>query len=56
MWQECTRFTLTDPRADDIPGDGAPNWGLHTVDVDIAQESLIGLVRSQLAAWDAAHD
>ena len=36
-----------DPRADDIPGDGAPNWGLHTVDLSITQQSLIGLVRSQ---------
>ena len=40
-----------DPRADDIPGDGAPNWGLHTVDLSITQESLIDLVRSQTAAF-----
>lgn len=40
-----------DPRADDIPGDGAPNWGLHTVDLSITQESLIDLVRSQAAAF-----
>ncbi len=45
-----------DPRADDIPGDGTPNWGLHTVDIDIAQGSLIGLVRTQLAAYQAAQD
>jgi DUF3089 family protein len=40
-----------DPRADDIPGDGAPNWGLHTVDLSITQESLIDLVRSQSVAF-----
>ena len=40
-----------DPRADDIPGDGAPNWGLHTVDLSITQESLIGLVRTESAAF-----
>ena len=40
-----------DPRADDIRGDGAPNWGLHTVDLTITQESLIELVRSQSAAY-----
>jgi hypothetical protein len=40
-----------DPRADDIPGDGAPNWGLHTVDLSITQESLIALVRSQTVAF-----
>jgi hypothetical protein len=40
-----------DPRADDIPGDGAPNWGLHTVDLSITQESLIGLVRTETAAF-----
>jgi hypothetical protein len=45
-----------DPRGDDIPGDGTPNWGLHTVDIDISQESLIGLVRTQLAAYQAALD
>ena len=39
-----------DPRADDIPGDGIPNWGLHGVDVDIVQESLVDLVRSQSQA------
>ncbi|MEP7115524.1 MAG: DUF3089 domain-containing protein, partial [Ilumatobacteraceae bacterium] len=41
----------TDPRADDIPGDGTPNWGLHTVDLSITQESLINLVRSQATAY-----
>ena len=43
-----------DPRADDIPGDGAPNWGLHTIDMNVTQETLIGLVRQQSAAYIAA--
>ena len=46
----------TDPRADDIPGDGAPNWGLHTVDLSIAQESLIDLVRVQATAYLGLQD
>ena len=46
----------TDPRADDIPGDGAPNWGLHTLDLSIAQESLIDLVRVQATAYLGLHD
>src|SRR6185503_11086773 len=40
-----------DPRADEIPGDGVPNWGLHSVDLSIAQESLIDLVRGQATAY-----
>ena len=43
-----------DPRADDIPGDGSPNWGLHTVDMSVTQETLIELVRQQSAAYIAA--
>jgi Protein of unknown function (DUF3089) len=46
----------SDPRADDIPGDGAPNWGLHTVDLSITQESLINLVREQATAYVGLHD
>ena len=45
-----------DPRADDIPGDGAPNWGLHTVDLSITQESLINLVRVQETAFIGLQD
>ena len=44
-----------DPRADDIPGDGTPNWGLHTVDMNVSQETLIDLVRQQSAAYLAAN-
>ena len=45
-----------DPRADDIPGDGSPNWGLHTVDLSITQESLIDVVRSQATAFVGLQD
>ena len=41
----------SDPRADDIPGDGSPNWGLHGIDMNIAQDTLIDVVRSQSAAY-----
>ena len=40
-----------DGRGDTIPGDGSPNWGLHTVDINLAQESLIELVRTQSKAY-----
>ena len=46
----------SDPRADDIPGDGAPNWGLHSVDLSITQESLIELVRVQATAFVGLQD
>jgi Protein of unknown function (DUF3089) len=46
----------SDPRADDIPGDGTPNWGLHTVDLSITQETLIDLVRTQSTAYIGLHD
>jgi hypothetical protein len=45
-----------DPRADDIPGDSAPNWGLHALDLSITQESLIDLVRSQSTAFVGLQD
>lgn len=46
-----------DPRTDEIVGDVAigntilGDWGLHLIDVSIAQGDLIGLVRSQTEAW-----
>lgn len=43
-----------DPRGDQIPGDGATNWGLHSVDLNLTQGSLIQLVRAQSAAYLAA--
>ncbi|WP_300541804.1 DUF3089 domain-containing protein [Maricaulis sp.] len=47
----------SDPRTDDIVGDVVsngetlPDWGLHLLDVGIAQAELIGLVESQAAAY-----
>jgi hypothetical protein len=47
-----------DPRVDDIVGDiilpgGRPdaNWGLHLVDVNIAQGDLVSMVAAQAEAW-----
>lgn len=41
----------TDARTDDIRGDSAPNWGLHAIDLNLSQESLISVVRAQAAAF-----
>ncbi len=46
----------SDPRADDIPGDGAPNWGLHSLDLSLTQETLIDLVRDQASAFVGLQD
>ena len=43
------------PRADDIPGDLTPEWGMHLVDVNVALGNLIDIVGQQAAAWAAAH-
>ena len=46
-----------DARSDRIPGDvvifglPAPGWGIHLVDVNLAQGDLIRLVAAQEAAW-----
>jgi len=46
-----------DARTDRIPGDvslfgiPAPGWGIHLVDVNVAQGDLIRLVAAQSAAW-----
>ncbi|HWH17684.1 MAG TPA: DUF3089 domain-containing protein, partial [Allosphingosinicella sp.] len=43
----------SDPRTDEIPGDVAiagavqPGWGLHLVDMNLAQGDLIALVQAQ---------
>jgi hypothetical protein len=42
-----------DPRIDDIRGDLTPEWGLHTVDPQLALGDLVELVRSQSAAYEA---
>lgn len=53
------RADPNDPRTDTIVGDVTangrvlPEWGLHLMDVSLAQGDLIGLVRSQSAAYAA---
>lgn len=50
-----------DARTDDIPGDvrlagvPAPGWGIHVVDVNLAQGNLIRVVAAQSAAWARSH-
>jgi hypothetical protein len=43
-----------DPRADDIPGNLTPQWGLHLVDMNLVMGDLVVLAHSQAAAWLAA--
>lgn len=43
-----------DPRVDDPPGSLTPEWGLHAIDIQLAQESLIDLVRQQVDAFGAS--
>ncbi len=51
----------TDARTDRIPGDVAiagvpqPGWGIHLVDVNIAQGNLISLVQDQAMAYHQRH-
>lgn len=42
-----------DPRADDYPGEfiGGTNWGLHLIDVSIAQGDLVRLAGQQTRSW-----
>ncbi|MFN4044837.1 DUF3089 domain-containing protein [Limnobacter sp.] len=42
-----------DPRADDYPGEfiGGTNWGLHLIDVSIAQGDLVRLAQRQAATY-----
>lgn len=43
------------PRADDIPGDMTPEWGMHLVDINVVTGNLQHLVATQGAALRAAH-
>jgi hypothetical protein len=49
-----------DARTDRIPGDvmvgglPQPGWGLHLVDMNLAQGDLIALVKAQAEAWRRA--
>jgi hypothetical protein len=40
-----------DPRADDVPGDLTPEWGLHLIDVNLAMGDIIEQVRLQAEAY-----
>ena len=42
------------PRADDIPGDLTPEWGMHLVDANVALGNLIAIAEEQAAAWAAS--
>ena len=44
----------TDPRADNVPGDLSPEWGLHLMDIPLTAGSLLAMARAQIAAYDAA--
>ena len=50
-----------DARADDIPGDveiggqRLAGWGLHPIDINVAQGDLVRLVAAQRDAWVASH-
>lgn len=39
------------PRADDIPGDLTPQWGLHLVDVSLVMGDIVQLVGEQAKAY-----
>lgn len=43
------------PRADDVPGDLTPDWGMHLVDVNVVMGDLQQLVVTQATAWLAAN-
>ena len=45
---------VPDDRAQDIPGDLLPGWGLHLVDANLATGELVDLVAAQAAAWGNA--
>jgi hypothetical protein len=42
-----------DPRADDVPGDLSPEWGLHVVDANLAMGDLVALVAAQAQTYTA---
>lgn len=50
-----------DARTGEIPGDFVYDgkthyeWGLHAIDIDVAQGNLIDIVSQQAKAWKAAH-
>jgi hypothetical protein len=50
-WLEVTvDADPADPRADDLQGRLSPEWGWHAIDMELAQASLVEIVRRQAAA------
>jgi hypothetical protein len=50
-WLEATVHASSGPRADDIPGDLTPQWGLHLVDVNLVMGDLVGDITAQAKAY-----
>jgi hypothetical protein len=48
---EATVHPSAGPRADDIPGDLTPEWGLHLVDVNLVMGNVVDLVGAQAKAY-----
>ena len=42
-----------DPRADDVPGDITPEWGLHLIDVNLVMGDVVRTIEAQAAAHPA---
>jgi hypothetical protein len=54
-WPELTVHESPGPRANAIPGDMGPPWGLHLIDMNVMMRDLQHLFADQGAAWSAAH-
>jgi hypothetical protein len=39
------------PRADDVPGDLTPEWGMHLIDVNVVMGDIVELVHAQAEAY-----
>jgi hypothetical protein len=50
-WLEISTHPDPGPRADDIPGDLTPDWGLHLVDMNVVMGDLQRLLDAQSDAW-----
>jgi hypothetical protein len=47
---QLTITTEAGPRADDVGGELAPQWGMHLIDANVAMGDLVNLVASQAAS------
>lgn len=45
----------SDPRVDDIDNDLFPGWGLHLIDIAMAQGDLVSLAERQASKWASEH-